>query len=80
MSDSDSYSKRASAQQHPDAERVGTHLVIDKEEWIPGQHPEPHLREEGQTGYWESLYRCVQCDVEVLNKSDLPEECDGQWS
>ena len=25
---------------HTDAEQVGPHLVIDKTEWVPGQHPD----------------------------------------
>lgn len=61
---------------HPDAEQVGPHLVIDKTEWVPGEHPDPHLRREGQTEYLERYLRCIQCGVEVLSERDLPTECD----
>jgi len=63
---------------HPDAEQIGPHLVIDKTEWVPGKHPDPHRRHEGQTHYRERYLRCLQCGVEVLSKRDLPESCEGQ--
>ena len=78
MSDSYSYGKRASAQQHPDAEQVGSHLIIDKTEWIPGQHPDPHRGHPEQTEYLEHFYRCTLCGVEVLQKRDLPNSCHGE--
>ena len=62
---------------YPDAERVGPHLVINKTEWIPGKHPDPHRRHEGQTEYLEKYLRCIQCEVEVLSKDDLPETCES---
>lgn len=69
--------ERLSDNSYPDAQRVGEHLVIDKKDWVPGKHPEPHLREEEQMGYWESYLTCVDCGVEVLSKRDFPEECDA---
>jgi hypothetical protein len=63
---------------HPDAETVGDHLVIDKTEWVPGKHPEPHRRREGQTEYLEGYLRCIQCGVEVLSKRDLPQTCEPE--
>jgi len=63
---------------HPDAEQVGSHLVIDKTEWVPGKHPDPHRSHEGQTEYLERYLRCIQCGVEVLSERDLPESCEGQ--
>ena len=62
---------------YPDAERVGPHLVINKTGWIPGKHPDPHRRHEGQTEYLERYLRCIQCEVEVLSKDDLPETCES---
>ena len=62
---------------HPDAERIGPHLVIDKTDWVPGNHPDPYRRQQGQTEYLERYLRCIQCGVEVLNKGGLPEECDA---
>ena len=62
---------------HPDAERIGPHLVIDKTEWVPGHHPDPHRQHENQTEYLERYIRCIQCGVEVLNEPNLPEECDA---
>jgi len=63
---------------HPDAEQVGPHLVIDKTEWVPGEHPDPHLRCDGQTEYLERYLRYVQCGIEVLSKDDLPETCEPE--
>jgi hypothetical protein len=62
---------------YPNAERVGPHLVIDKTEWVPGKHPDPHQRHEGQTEYLERYLRCVQCGVEVLREDDFPETCES---
>jgi hypothetical protein len=61
---------------HPDAERVGPHLVIDKTDWVPGQNPDPHRGHPEQTEYLEHFYRCTLCGVEVLQKRDLPETCE----
>ena len=77
MSDSDSYGISASAPNHPEARHVDAHLVIDKSEWVPGKHPDPHRRHEGQTEYLERYLRCIECGVEVLKKRDFPVECDG---
>ena len=63
---------------HPDAERIGPHLVIDKTEWVPGQHPDPHRQHENQTEYLDRYLRCVRCGVEVLNKRDFPKTCEGE--
>jgi len=63
---------------YPDAESVGPHLVIDKTEWVPGKHPDPHRRHKGQTEYLERYLRCIQCGVEVLREDDLPETCDQE--
>lgn len=67
---------RTSSDEFPDASPVGEHLVIDKREWVPGEHPEPHRREQGQQAYMEHYFRCLRCGVEVLRKRDLPQECD----
>jgi hypothetical protein len=53
-------------------------LVIDKTEWVPGKHPDPHRQRESQTEYLERYLRCIQCGVEVLSKRDLPEECEPE--
>lgn len=63
---------------YPDAKPVGEHLVIDRREWVPGEHPEPHLRAEGQTEYLEAFYRCLLCGVKVLSTDDFPETCEGE--
>lgn len=63
---------------HPDAERIGPHLVIDKTQWCPGPHPDPHRRHEGQTEYRETYLRCIQCGVEVLRERDLPATCESE--
>lgn len=78
MSDSDSYVKRASAPQHPDAEHVGGHLVIQTSDWVPGRHPDPHRGHPEQSEYLEQFYRCTLCGVEVLQKRDLPDSCGGE--
>lgn len=75
--------ERSSAPNFPDAEYTNAedgetpHLVIDREEWVPGEHPDPHLREPGQREYLESFYRCIRCGAEAMRKRDLPETCDG---
>lgn len=61
----------------PDAERVGEHLVIDKTEWAPGEHPDPHRRHGGQTRYLERYLRCIRCGVEALTEQALPDDCNG---
>ncbi|PSP65733.1 hypothetical protein BRC79_08425 [Halobacteriales archaeon QH_8_67_27] len=53
---------RSVAPSYPDAEPVGSHLVIDKTEWVPGRHPESHR------GH-------VKCDAERLTRRELPQEC-----
>jgi hypothetical protein len=63
---------------HPDAEQVGSHLVIDKTDRVPGKHPDPYRRHEGQAEYLERYLQCIQCGVEVLSKRNLPESCEGQ--
>ena len=63
---------------HPDAERIGPHLVIDKTEWVPGKHPDSHRQHENQTEYLERYLRCIKCGVEVLREDDLPEACGGE--
>lgn len=61
----------------PDARHVDAHLVIDRREWVPGKHPDPQRRHEGQTEYLERYFRCIDCGVEVVSKRDFPVECDG---
>jgi len=78
MSNSDSYGKKASSPNHPEVDSVGDHAVIDKAEWVPGQHPDPSHRIEGQTEYKETYLRCVKCGVEVLRRGDLPETCEPE--
>lgn len=58
-------------------EEVGEHVVIEQSEVVPGEHPEPHLRTEGQTQYLETYLKCVHCDIEVLRRRDFPETCEG---
>lgn len=57
-------------------EEVGEHQVIEQAEMVPGEHPEPHLRTEGQTQYLERYLKCVDCGVEVLRKRDFPDTCE----
>jgi hypothetical protein len=59
-----------------DVEYVGPHIVIAKQEWVPGPHPEAHRRDQGQTEYVESYFRCVRCGAERLSKREFPDECD----
>ena len=62
----------------PAAEYVDDHLVIPKRQWVPGEHPEPHLREDGQRGYVEEYYYCLRCGTEQLRKDAFPGTCDEQ--
>ncbi|MUV60611.1 hypothetical protein [Halobacterium sp. CBA1126] len=59
------------------AQQIGDHAVIRKRELVPGKHPDPQLRREGQTQYLEQYFECVHCGIEVLSKMDLPDDCDG---
>lgn len=68
---------RSTAPSYPDAYAVGPHLVIDKTEWVPGEHPESHLGYDGQRGYVESYYRCIRCGAERQSERDFPEACDA---
>ena len=65
------------ANRFPDARHVDAHLVIDRSEWVPGKHPDPQRRHEGQTEYLERYLQCLQCGQDVQNERDLPVECDG---
>lgn len=69
--------KKASSPSYPDTEYVGDHLVIEKTEYVPGQHPEPYHRQPGQTEYCETFYRCVKCRVECLRREDFPAQCEA---
>ena len=69
--------RKSAAPTFPDAEYVGPHLIVDKTEWVPGRHPEPHLREDGQTTYPERYLRCLRCGAERLRRDEFPEECDS---
>lgn len=60
----------------PGTVQVEDHVVVEETDIVPGQHPEPHLRYEGQTSYLERYLRCVRCDIEVLRAHDFPNECD----
>lgn len=71
------HERRSSAPGFPDAEPVGPHLVIDRTEWVPGSHPDPRRREEGQAAYPESYFRCIRCGAERLRKRDFPAACDA---
>jgi hypothetical protein len=62
---------------YPNAHPVGHHLLIDKTEWVPGPHPEPHRRSAGQRTYPESYFRCIKCGEERLSKRRFPDSCDG---
>jgi len=65
------------APSYPDADPVGSHLVIDRTEWVPGKDPDPHRRHDGQRAYRETYFRCIKCGEERLSKRDFPEQCDG---
>ena len=67
---------RSSSKRHPEAKRVGDHLVVDKSEWVPGADPDPHFRWDGQTTYREAYLRCIRCGTECVRESDFPERCD----
>lgn len=67
----------SAAPTYPDAYPVGPHLVVDKTEWVPGPHPEPHRRYDGQRAYRESYLRCVKCGAERQAERDFPAQCDG---
>ena len=69
--------RKSAAPTFPDAEYVGPHLIVDKTEWVPGRHPEPHLREDGQTTYPERYLRCLRCGAERLRRDEFPEEGDA---
>ena len=71
------HERKSAAPTFPDAEYVGQHLIVDKTEWVPGGHPEAHLREDGQTTYPERYLRCIRCGAEALRRDDFPEECDA---
>lgn len=60
-----------------DVTRIGEHRVIKQADVVPGKHPEPHLRSEGQTSYVERYFECLDCGVEVLRKRDFPETCES---
>lgn len=62
---------------HPDAEQVGPHQVIKQTQRVPGKHPEPHRRYEGQTEYLERYLKCVACGEDRLQKRDFPDTCGG---
>lgn len=68
---------RRAAPRYPDAEPVDAHLVVDRTDWIPGRHPEPERRYDGQRAYRERYYRCIRCGIECVSLSDFPPECDG---
>jgi len=69
--------RKSAAPTFPDAEYVGPHLIVDKTEWVPGCHPEPHLREDDQTTYPERYLRCLRCGAERFRRDEFPEECDA---
>lgn len=66
--------ERRAAPPRPAPEPVGDHLVIDKREWVPGRHPEPHRRH-GQREYLETYFRCIRCGEQRLRKREFPEAC-----
>lgn len=71
--------RKRAAPSHPDADAVGDHLVIDKREMVPGDHPEPHRRHGGDW-YLETYFRCIRCGEQRLRKDDFPEECsERDW-
>ena len=69
--------QQSTAPAYPDPEPVGSHLVIDRTEWVPGPHPERHLRYDGQRAYRDTFYRCVKCGEERQTKRDFPGRCDA---
>jgi hypothetical protein len=56
---------------------VDAHRVVNREEQVPGQHPDPVQRVDGQTSYTERYVECIDCGAERLDELDLPVECDG---
>lgn len=67
---------RTSAPSYPDATPAGDHLVVDRTEWVPGAHPDPHLRDPARAAYPETYLRCLRCGAEALHADDLPENCE----
>ena len=68
---------KSAADRYPDATYVGDHLVVDRTEWVPGEHPDPHLRRAGQETYLEAYLRCLRCGEERLREADFPPTCEG---
>ncbi|GAA0285699.1 hypothetical protein GCM10009000_121070 [Halobacterium noricense] len=56
---------------------IDAHRVVNREERVPGQHPDPSLRSDGQTEYTERYIECLDCGAERLSKDDFPVECNG---
>lgn len=73
----DSRNSEQAVEETDEAREIGGHLIIEDADWVPGKHPDPNRRRQGQTEYLEQYLRCIQCGVEVLSKRDLPEECDA---
>jgi hypothetical protein len=67
------------APSQPDPDVVGEHLVVDKREWVPGEHPDPHRRRGGRW-YLETYFRCVRCADERLSTREFREECPAAGS
>ena len=74
----DSRNSEQAVEETDEAREFGGHLIIEDADWVPGKHPDPNRRRQGQTEYLERYLRCIQCDVEVLSERDLPEECDAR--
>ena len=68
--------EKTAAPSYPDEKTVGPHLVIDRVEWVPGEHPDPHRRDDGRLSYPEPYLRCLRCGVECFSEADFPEECE----
>lgn len=73
----DSVHAEHATEEAKDVKDVGEHLITEEAELVPGKHPDPSRRHEGQTEYLERYLHCIECDLEVLNERDLPEECDA---
>lgn len=58
----------------PDPDVVGDHLVIDKREFVPGEHPDPHRRHGGDW-HFETYFRCIRCGEQRRRKGAFPDEC-----
>ena len=69
--------RKPRASNHPNARRVGPHLVVVETARVPGVHPESHLRERGQRAHAERYCRCLYCGAERLRAEDLPVDCCG---